>query len=87
MRIPQQNFRYVTGGDPATDLAAAWMLFGDPGSRSEILSQYLPSKSLLARAKGWAILFGAVLLDTGLVDHPAHAAMGEATLRRVIEEA
>ena len=33
-----------------------------------------------------AILFGAVLLDTGLIDHPRHAAMGEATLRRVSED-
>lgn len=40
----------------------------------------------LARARGWALLFGAVLLDTGLADHPRHAAVGAKILLRVVAE-
>lgn len=35
------------------------------------------------RAKGWAVLFGVLLLDTGLVDHPRHALIGKRTLERI----
>jgi aminoglycoside phosphotransferase (APT) family kinase protein len=77
----------VTSGDVATDLASVWMLLADSPARADCLARYRPSDELLARAKGWAVLFGAVLLDTGLIDHPRHAAMGEATLRRVEEDA
>ncbi len=73
----------VTAGDVATDLASVWMLLGDSPARANCLAQYQPSGALLARAKGWAVFFGTVLLDTGLVDHPSHAAMGRATLQRL----
>lgn len=76
----------VTSGDVATDLASIWMLLADAKAREECLAGYRPSAALLARAKGWAVFFGVILLDTGLVDHPRHAAMGEATLRRVEED-
>lgn len=74
----------LTAGDRATDLSAIWMLFEDVEARREALAAYGPlSTATLARAKGWAIHFGAMLLDTGLVDHPRHARIGERTLRRV----
>jgi aminoglycoside phosphotransferase (APT) family kinase protein len=73
----------ITAGDAATDLASIWMLFEDAYARRRALAHYDPDEALAARARGWAILFGAVLLDTGLVDNPRHAAMGAATLRRV----
>ena len=76
----------LTAGDVATDLASAWMLFADSQARADLLSTYGASDALLARAKGWAILFGAVLLDTGLVDHRRHAAVGENTLMRLAED-
>ncbi len=41
------------------------------------------SEATLVRAKGWAILFGVVLLDSGLVDHPQHAAIGQRILQSV----
>jgi aminoglycoside phosphotransferase (APT) family kinase protein len=77
----------ITAGDAATDLASVWMLFDDVRARADCLARYQPSDALLARARGWAVSFGAVLLDTGLVDHPRHAAMGEAILRRLVEDA
>jgi aminoglycoside phosphotransferase (APT) family kinase protein len=74
----------MTSGDLATDLAAIWMLFEDPADRQLALATYGDlSEATIHRSIGWAILFGVVLLDTGLVDNPRHAVMGERTLRRV----
>lgn len=76
----------LTGGDRATDLAAIWMLFAEPAARAGALAAYGPvSAATLRRAMGWAILFGVMLLETGLRDHPRHAAMGERALRHVCE--
>ncbi len=77
----------MTAGDIATDLASIWMLFFDQNVRQQAIAEYANiSEATLQRAKGWAILFGVMLLDTGLVDHPRHALMGERTLCRVSED-
>jgi aminoglycoside phosphotransferase (APT) family kinase protein len=77
----------ITSGDIATDLASIWMLFDDRHARKQVISEYAnASEATLQRAKGWAVLFGVVLLDTGLVDNPRNAAIGEKTLRRISEE-
>jgi aminoglycoside phosphotransferase (APT) family kinase protein len=77
----------ITSGDRATDLAVFWMLFDDPQARWQAMEAYGGlSTPTLQRARGWAILFGVMLLDTGLVDHPRHAVMGERTLARVSQE-
>jgi aminoglycoside phosphotransferase (APT) family kinase protein len=74
----------MTSGDPATDLASSWMLFDDPEAQREVLSEYgdVPEPTL-QRAKGWAVLFGVLLLETGLNDNPRHASLGESILHRV----
>ena len=78
----------ITSGDIATDLASIWMLFSDRNTRQQALAEYRNvSEATLQRALGWAILFGVMLLDTGLIDHPRHAVMGERILRRVSEDA
>jgi aminoglycoside phosphotransferase (APT) family kinase protein len=75
----------MASGDRATDLASVWMLFADPDARAQALSASGSiTQATYLRAKGWAVLFGITLLETGLVDHPAHAAIGERTLRRVV---
>lgn len=76
----------LTSGDVATDLACIWMLFEEKRARLEAVMAYTASPSLLARAKGWAVFFGAVLLDTGLVDNPRNALIGEKTLKRLAED-
>ncbi|ASC74148.1 Stress response kinase A [Halomicronema hongdechloris C2206] len=74
----------ITAGDVATDLASIWMLFADHNARLQALAAYGEiSEAMLLKAKGWAILFGVVLLDTGLVDHPRHKALGERILEHV----
>lgn len=76
----------IAAGDRATDLGAIWSLLPDPASRRRAMDACGDvSEATWRRAKGWAVLFGAILLDTGLVDHPAHAAIGETILRRVAE--
>jgi aminoglycoside phosphotransferase (APT) family kinase protein len=75
----------LTAGDAATDLASIWMLFAEARQRQEVLASYGNlSAASLRRAKGWAIFFGVVLLEAGLVDNPKHARVGENTLRRVL---
>jgi aminoglycoside phosphotransferase (APT) family kinase protein len=74
----------LTAGDRATDLAAIWMHFADAHARQVALAAYGDlSPATLARARGWAIHLGAVLLETGLVDTPRHARIGARTLRRI----
>jgi hypothetical protein len=63
-----------------------WMLFAEPQARDDALAAYAGlSEATLQRAKGWAVLFGVMLLDTGLIDNPRNALIGERTLRRVAE--
>lgn len=77
----------ITAGDCATDLAAIWMLFSDLQVRQQVIATYAnASEATLQRARGWAVFFGIVLLDAGLVDNPRFAAIAEKTLRRIAED-
>jgi aminoglycoside phosphotransferase (APT) family kinase protein len=74
----------VCQGDRATDLAAVWMLLADRTAREAILQMCgAVSEATWMRARGWAILFAVVLVDTGRAGNPRHARMGARTLRRV----
>lgn len=73
----------ITGGDVAADLAAVWHLFERRADRARILSRYGADAAQIARARAWVVRIGLLLVETGRVDHPAHAAMGEAALRRL----
>lgn len=76
----------MTSGDPATDLASIWMLFDEPHAWHDALAAYAPlSQATIIRAKGWAVLLGVALLDSGLVDRPRNATIGEHTLRRLAQ--
>ena len=72
---------------PATDLAAVWMLLPDADERRAALDRYDPDPALARRARGWAVSFGVLLLDAGLVDHPRYAEMGDATMVRLEHDA
>ena len=71
-------------GDPATDLAALWLLLPSLQSRALAVDVYGPSPATLRRAKGWAITWGLILLDTGRVDNNEHARIGEVILEQVL---
>jgi aminoglycoside phosphotransferase (APT) family kinase protein len=74
----------MCAGDPATDIAALWMLLPNSYSRALAIDVYQPSVATLRRAKGWAITWGLLLLDTGRVDNAEHAQIGETILRQVL---
>jgi hypothetical protein len=74
----------MTSGDIATDLATLWMIFPEEENRHQALAKYGNiSEATKQRAKGWAMFFGIVLLDTGLVDNPRQAIIGEKILCRL----
>ena len=74
----------MTSGDPAIDLACLWMLLPCEAARMQAQRAYdVPNDALWARARGWAVLFGVTLLDTGLTGNARNAAMGEQILRRI----
>lgn len=77
----------VCGGDPAVDLGAIWGLLPDKSAREAAVAAYAPDDSLLLRATGWAVVFGATLYDSGRVNDPRHMRIGEATLRRLADDA
>jgi aminoglycoside phosphotransferase (APT) family kinase protein len=73
-------------GDPATDLCSIWMLLPDAASRRQAMDAYGPASDLTwRRARGWAVAYGAVLMDAGAVDDPRLEAMGRLALERLIE--
>lgn len=74
-------------GDPASDLASIWALFETSDARRAAIDAYDMSAQTLARAKGWAVFYGVILLETGLQDTPRHAEMGRKTLARLAEDA
>ena len=76
----------MCGGDAATDLLSVWTLLGDSSARDRAVRDYAPSAALLARAMGWAVLFGVTLYDQLRLDDPRHAAGAEACLRRIAED-
>lgn len=76
----------LASGDRATDLAAIWGLLDSRAARRAAIEACgEASEAAWARARGWAYAFGMMLLDSGLADHPRHAAMGRRTLARLDE--
>jgi hypothetical protein len=76
----------LAAGDRATDLASVWGLFEARAAREEALAACAGvSEATWMRARGWAYSLGVMLLDSGLADHPRHAAMGRDTLRRLAD--
>lgn len=74
----------MTSGDPAIDLACLWMLLPDAAARDTAMHAYGSTDGALwIRARGWAVLFGVMLLDTGLAGNARNAAMGEQILQRI----
>jgi aminoglycoside phosphotransferase (APT) family kinase protein len=74
----------MTSGDPAIDLACLWMLLPNAAARQRAQEAYDAANTpLWARARGWAVLFGVTLLDSGLNGNARNAAMGEQILQRI----
>ncbi len=74
----------ITSGDVATDVGCLWMLFKEKTSRQMALKEYGASESLIKRSKGWAILFGTILLDTGFNGDPKYTDSGGLILKNLL---
>ncbi len=74
----------LCAGDPATDLAAWWMLVADGPTRHAMLTQSA-SAATIRRARGWALFFGVMFAAAGQHDATA-ARLGTTTLQRVMQE-
>jgi aminoglycoside phosphotransferase (APT) family kinase protein len=84
------DFGDITGGDPATDLAAAWWLFPDPDHRAEFRSQVRIGDSGVddatwSRARGWALSVAATLVSRS-ADHPVLFELARRTLIAVARD-
>ena len=78
------DFGDITSGDPATDIAVAWMLFG-PDDRVRFRESAGIDKvddSAWARGKGWAIALALAYLAHA-ADNPVMADVGRRTLDRL----
>jgi aminoglycoside phosphotransferase (APT) family kinase protein len=82
------DFGDLTAGDPATDLALAWLAFDRP-ARRELRVQYARDRSLdddtWTRARGWALCL-AVALIANSDDEPVLAAVGRDGLAEVLAD-
>ena len=58
----------LAAGDPATDLACAWMLFDRWADVDAVLDTCGASAPQIRRALGWVIVFAAMFVDSGLPD-------------------
>jgi aminoglycoside phosphotransferase (APT) family kinase protein len=74
----------LNGGDPACDLACAWLCIGAAPLRRKLLDACGADEALVSRAKGWAVHLGLTLVDSG---EPRHVPMGQAALDRVLADA
>ncbi|MEZ5409884.1 MAG: hypothetical protein R2761_17785 [Acidimicrobiales bacterium] len=67
-------------GDPATDLAVAWMLFDDEPARARFLAAAgRPDEATVARARGWAVNL-ALAIAASSADNPTMAAVARRTI-------
>lgn len=82
------DFGDLTAGDPATDLAVAWMLF-PPAERVTFWNSYAAAAdhpvdaALRLRARGWALHLGTVFVARS-ADNPVLAAIGATTVSAVL---
>lgn len=78
------DFGDITAGDPATDLAVAWMLLPAP-DREVLRGVCGVDDATWERARGWALLLGLACLAASS-DHADLEVVGRRTLRAVLDD-
>lgn len=82
------DFGDLTAGDPAADLAAAWLVFDAAGRRAfraALGTQYDADPYLWLRARGWAVCMASNLL-AGAQHHPGLYLVGSETLMEILTD-
>ncbi len=78
------DFGDACAGDPATDLAGAWMLLTESAVDSFLDAYESSETGLVARSLGWAALFGLFAANIGNDGAKLSGDVGRRTLERVI---
>lgn len=78
------DFGDLCAGDPATDLAAGWMLLPASALPAFAAAYSGIDAALERRALGWTVLFALMLLAIGAEGRPSYEAVGRAALDRAI---
>ncbi|MDR6971793.1 aminoglycoside phosphotransferase family protein [Leifsonia shinshuensis] len=79
------DFGDVTSGDPATDLATAWLTFdGDAREAFRAALPASPDRATWRRARGWAVAMASALAMSS-DDNPRMAALARHTLDQLEE--
>jgi aminoglycoside phosphotransferase (APT) family kinase protein len=79
------DFNDLNAGDPATDVAACWLLF-EPEDAAVALDAYGGvDEALRARSRGWVVLFALLYLSIGREGHAGFTEVGRAALRRMAQ--
>lgn len=80
------DFGDVTSGDPATDLATAWLTFdGEARERFRAALPAPPDAATWRRARGWAVTMASALAMSS-DDNPRMAALARHTLEQLGED-
>lgn len=78
------DFGDITAGDPATDLAIAWMLL-PPRSRAVLRAGSGVDDATWERGRGWALTLGLAYLANS-ASTPGFAEVGAATIAAVLDD-
>jgi aminoglycoside phosphotransferase (APT) family kinase protein len=78
------DFGDLCAGDPATDLACAWLIL-DRGGREQLRERAAADDAAWGRGRGWAVFFGLMFL-THSRGAPVNEAIGRRTLSEVLVE-
>lgn len=78
------DFGDLTSGDPASDLAVAWMMFPPDARPRFVAATGHDDPDLWRRARGWAVNLGLAILAHS-DGHPAFADLGHMTLTRAVD--
>ncbi len=76
------DFGDLCAGDPATDLAGAWMLLPASAMTGFRSAYGGVDDRLERRSHAWAVLFALMLLEIGLNNRPDYETVGRLTLAR-----
>jgi aminoglycoside phosphotransferase (APT) family kinase protein len=78
------DFGDLCAGDPATDIAAVWLLLPPDGAGAFAAAYGGLDPATEARSLGWASLFGLMLLELGTHGRPTYEQMARAGLDRIL---